>query len=94
MMLLVDLEKYDAGMAAWAAEWRKKLSSNSAGAKTKVTTMAKYKLNLTLVKTNQETGEVEDQVCVSSQNLSLDETIKMRAPLIDVLAGWNKEDAE
>lgn len=55
---------------------------------------SRFKLEVSIRKTNQSTGCVEHEASVSSNNLTLAETIQMQEPLLQVLGGWVKEDAE
>lgn len=53
-----------------------------------------YTLEVSIRKTNTTTGSVEHEASVVSRNLTLAETIDMQEPLLTVIGGWVKQDAE
>ena len=84
-------------------------SGNISVSNQKPNTMAKYTLKVKVTKIEDVessggsatpgtgcsgSGIFQDSIEVVSSNLTLDEVKLMRDPLLQVLQGWNKEDAE
>lgn len=53
-----------------------------------------YRLEISIRKTNEQTGSVEHEASVASNNLTLAETIDMQKPLLEVIGSWVSQDAQ